>query len=141
MSISKLKKHLTIIHDKVDHEKTMLPCFASKPKSSNVFMRLPKAITDMIAHGHRDVKFAHFFLHLHPDDSNHTVSLGAKLLHDFEKPPMSSSGVLFKNSRSTPLFEAILKGKENCVASLGTSLPLIPRQRLLPILHVQLESQ
>jgi hypothetical protein len=141
MSISKLEKHLTIIHDKMYHAKTALPCFESKSKSSNAFMWLSIAVTDMIAHGHGDVKFAHFSLHLYPDDSNHTVNSVAKLLRDLEKPPASLSGVLFKNSRSTPLFEAILKRKEDCVASLGTSLPLIPRRRLPPILHVQLERQ
>jgi hypothetical protein len=35
---------------------------------------------------------------------------------------MSLSGVLFENSGSTPLFEAVLKVKEDYVASLDTSL-------------------
>jgi hypothetical protein len=90
----------------------------------------------MIVHGHRDVKFAHFFLDLYPGDSNHTVGSIAKLLCDLEKLPASSSGVLFVNSGSISFFDAVLKEKEDCIESLGTSLPLIPRRRLLPILHV-----
>ena len=85
MSISKLEKCLTIIHDKMDHAKTASPCFASKTKSTNSFMRLPIAVTGMIVHGHEDVKFAHFSLDLYPSDSNHTIGLVAKLLRDLEK--------------------------------------------------------
>jgi hypothetical protein len=106
MSISKPEKCLTIIHDKMDHAKTALPCFASKTKSTDSFMRLPIVVTGMIAHGHGDIKFAHFSLDLYPGDSNHTIGSVAKLLHDLEKPPASTSGVLFENSRSTPLFDA-----------------------------------
>jgi hypothetical protein len=91
MSISKPKKCLTIIHDKMDHAKTASPCFASKTKSTDSFIRLPAAMTGMIAHGHGDVKFAYFSLDLYPGDSNHTISSVAKLLRDLEKPPASSS--------------------------------------------------
>jgi hypothetical protein len=140
MFISKPKKCLIIIHDKMDHAKTASPCFASKTKSTNSFMRLPVAVTGIIAHGHEDVKFAHFSLDLHPGDSNHTISSVAKRLRDLEKPPASSSRVLFENSRSTPLFDVVLKGKEICLDSLGTSQPSIPIRRLPPILHVQLDN-
>jgi hypothetical protein len=78
-------------------------------------MRLSIATTGIIAHGHGDVKFAHFSLDLYLSD------FVAKLFCDLEKPPASSSGVLFKNSGSIPLFEVVLKGKEDCVATLDTS--------------------
>ena len=97
MSISKLEKCLTIIHDKMDHAKTALPCFISKRKSIDSFMRLPIAMTSMIAHGHRDVKFAHFSLDLYLGDSYHTIDSVAKLLYDLKLPLASSLGVLFKN--------------------------------------------
>jgi hypothetical protein len=140
MSISKPEKCLIIIHDKMDHAKMALPCFASKTKNADSFMRLPIAVIGMIAHGHGDVKFAHFSLDLYPGDSNHTIGSVAKLLRDLEKPPTSLSGVLFDNSGSTPLFDVVLKGKEVCIDSLGTSQPSIPTWRLPPILHVQLDN-
>jgi hypothetical protein len=95
MSISKLEKCLTIIHDKMGHAKMVSPWFASKTKNTNVFMRFSVAITGMVAHGHGDVKFAHFSLDLYPGDSNCTNGSIAKLLHDLEKPPISLSRVLF----------------------------------------------
>ena len=72
----------------------------------------------MIAHGHGDVKFAHYALDLYPADSNHTIGLFARLLRDLEKPPAYSSGLLFENTGSTPLYEAVLDGKDVCLHSL-----------------------
>jgi hypothetical protein len=140
MSISHPGKYVTIIHDKMDHAKTASPCFASKNKSIDAFMRLPVAVTGMIAHGHGDGKYAHFSLDLYPCDSNHTMGSVAKLLHDLEKQPACSSGILFENLGATSLFAAVLSGKESCVSALGTDLvPLVVR-RLPPILHVQLDN-
>ena len=136
MSISKPEKCLTIIHDKMDHAKIASPYFASKTKSIDSFMQLPLAMTRMIAHGHGNVKFAHFSLELYPDNSNHIVGSIAKPLRDLEKPPESLSEVLFKYSGSTLLFYVVQKGKEDCIESLGTSLPSIHGRRLPPILHV-----
>jgi hypothetical protein len=103
-------------------------------------MRLPVTITGMIAHGHGDGKYAHFLLDLYPRDSNHTVGLVAKLLCDLEKPLASSSGLLFENSKATPLYVVILRGKEACVPALGSDLVTVLVQRLPPILHVQLDN-
>jgi hypothetical protein len=73
MFISKPEKCLTIIYDKMDHAKMASPCFASKFKNTDAFIRLPVAVMGMIAHGSGDVKFAHFSLDLYPGDSNHTA--------------------------------------------------------------------
>jgi hypothetical protein len=54
MSISHPDKCVAIIHDKMDHAKTASPCFVSKNKSIDAFMRLPVAVTGMITHGHGD---------------------------------------------------------------------------------------
>jgi hypothetical protein len=94
----------------------------------------------MIAHGHGDGKYAHFLLDVYLCDSNHTMGLVAKLLHDLEKPPASSSGLLFENSRATLLYAAILRGKEACVSALDSDLVALSVQRLPPILHVQLDN-
>jgi hypothetical protein len=80
------------------------------------------AVTGMIAHGHSDGKYAHFSLDLYPCDSNHIVGSVAKLLPDLEKPSACSSRILFENSEATPLFVAVLSGKESCVSALGTDL-------------------
>ena len=64
----------------------------------------------MIAHGHGDVKFAHYALDLCLADSNHTIGSFAKKLCDLEKPPSYSSRLLFENTGSTPLYVAVLDG-------------------------------
>jgi hypothetical protein len=140
MLVSHPDKCVTIIHDKMDHVKTMSPYFASKNKSIDAFMRLPVAVMGMIAHGHGDGKYAHFSSDMYPCDFNHIVGLVAKLLRDLEKPPASSSGLLFENSRATPLYDAVLRGKEACVLALGIELVAVLVQRLPPILHVQLDN-
>jgi hypothetical protein len=60
------KKVLTIIHDKMDHSKTASPHFSHKSKASDSFMKLPVAVTGMIAHGHGDVRYAHYGLDIFP---------------------------------------------------------------------------
>ena len=72
----------------------------------------------MIAHGHGDVKYAHYALDLYPADSNHTIGSFAKLLRDLEKRPSYTSRLLFENLGSTPLYEAVLDGKYVCMHSL-----------------------
>jgi hypothetical protein len=91
MFVSNLEKCVTIIHDKMNHAKTTSPCFTSKNKSIDAFMRLSMAVMGMIACGHGDGKFAHFTSDLYPCDSNHTVDSVAKLLYNLQKPLASSS--------------------------------------------------
>ena len=87
-----------------------------------------------------DGKYAHFLLDLYLCDSNHIVGSITKLLCDLEKPPASSSGLLFKSSGATLLYAAILRGKEACMSGLGSDLVTIPAQKLCPILHVRLDN-
>ena len=61
----------------------------------------------MIAHGHKDVKFAHYALDLYLADSNHTTWSFAGVLQDLEKPPAYLSRVLFENMGSTPLYDGV----------------------------------
>jgi hypothetical protein len=140
MSILHPDKCVTIIHDKMDHTKTTSPCFANKNKSIDAFMKLPVAVMGMIAHSHDDGKYAHFSLDLYPYDSNHTVWSVAKLLRDLEKLSTSSSRLLFENSKATPLYAIVLRGKEACVSALDSNLVAVLVQRLPPILHVQLDN-
>ena len=76
---------MTIFHDKMDHSKTASPHFSHKSKATESFMKLPIAITRMIAHGHGDVRYAHYGLDIYPMNPNHTIGLIAKLLRDLER--------------------------------------------------------
>jgi hypothetical protein len=84
LSESEPSKVLTIIHDKMDHSKTACPHFSHKDKAVDSFMKLPVAVTGMIAHGHGDVRYARYGLDIYPSDLNHTVGSIAKLLRDLE---------------------------------------------------------
>jgi hypothetical protein len=41
----------------MDHSKTAFPHFSHKNKAVDSFMKLPVAVTGMIAHGHGDVQY------------------------------------------------------------------------------------
>src|SRR5665213_3542773 len=98
-------------------------------------------VLGMIAHGHVDVKYAHYGLDFYPGDANHTVGSFAKLLRDLEKPPTSSSRTLFEGSGTTPLYEAVLDGKEVCLNSLAEPpKEYVYAKQLPPTLHVQLDN-
>ena len=78
---------------------------------------------------------------MYPADSNHTIGSFAKFLHDLEKPPSYSSILLFENSGSTPLYEAVMDGKDVC----PHSLPEPPSENVIatnlpPTLRVQLDN-
>ena len=132
---------LTVMHDKMDHSKTDSPVFSHKSKDLDGLVKLPISVTSMIAHGHGDVRYAHYGLDMFAHDSNYTISSMAKLLCNLELPPKSSSRELFVVSGSTNLFKAILKGAEMCEASLPP-LPevLVPATPLPPILNVQMDN-
>ena len=102
----------------MDHSKTSSPHFSHKSKHMDSFMKLPVSVTRMIAHGHGDVRYAHYGLDIFPSESNHIVESIAKLLRDLELPPKHSSRELFSGSRTAPLFTALLVGAEMCTSSL-----------------------
>lgn len=134
-------KVLTIIHDKMDHSKTASLHFSHKKKAIDSLMKLPVAITRMIAHGHGDVRYAHYGLDIYPSDSNHTVGSIAKLLRDLESPPVYSSRQLFVGGGSSPLFQALLIGADACKTSLPPATPEpIMAAPLPPVLNVQLDN-
>jgi hypothetical protein len=90
-----------------------------KTKQFDGLMKLPISIASILAHGHGDVRYAHYGLHLFVHDSNYIVDSLAKLLQDLEMPPKSSSCRLFDGSRSSPLFEAVLNGAEMSKYCMG----------------------
>jgi hypothetical protein len=104
-------------------------------------MKLPVSVTGMIAHGHGDVRYAHYGLDIFLHDSNYTVGSFAKLLRDVELPPKYSSRELFTGSGSAPLFRAVLQGSDICTSSLRPAPEVaIPTTPLPPILNVQMDN-
>ena len=71
---------ITIMHDKMDHAKTASHVFSHKTKHLDGLTKLPLSVTRMLAHGHGDVRYAHYGLDLYPHDANYTVGSFAKLL-------------------------------------------------------------
>jgi hypothetical protein len=134
-------KVLTIIYNKIDHSKTASPHFSYKNKATDSFMKLPVAVTGMIAHGHGDVRYAHYSLDIYPSDSNHTVGSIAKLLRDLESPPVYSTRQLFVGGGSSPLFQALFTEADMCKGSLlpPAADPILAAP-LPPILNVQLNN-
>ena len=104
-------------------------------------MKLPISVTGMIAHGHGDIRYAHYGLDIFLSDSNHTVGSIAKLLRDLELQPKHSSRELFSGSRTAPLFTALLAGAEMCTSSLP---PLgaeeVLAKPLPPVLNLQIDN-
>ena len=132
---------VTIMHDKMDHAKTVSLVFSHKNKELDGLTKLPVSVTGMIAHGHGNVRYAHYGLDVFPHDLNYTVGTMAKLLRDLEDPPKLSLRELFVGAGSTALFRSIMEGAEMCSASLGR-----PPKRAMgptplpPILNVQMDN-
>jgi hypothetical protein len=75
----------------MDHSKTTSLHFSHKNKAIDSLMKLPVVVIGMIAHGHGDVRYAHYGLDIYPSDSNHTIGSIAKLLRGLESPPVYST--------------------------------------------------
>jgi hypothetical protein len=80
-------------------------------------MKLPISVTGMIAHGHGDIRYAHYGLDLYPTNSNHIVGLLAKVLRDLEDVPKFVSQEFFSNTHVSPIFYALLEGAGVCSSS------------------------
>ena len=136
------EKVLTIIHNKMDHSKTASPHYSHKNKGTDSYMKLPIAVTGMIAHGHGDVRYAHYGLDIFPTDSNHTVGSIARLLCDLEsQPKYASHQLLVEGANRSELSKAILSGSEICSESLPTPPEeMVDAQPLPPTLTPQLDN-
>jgi hypothetical protein len=125
----------------MDHSKTASPHFSHKNKAVDSFTKLPVTVTGMIAHGHRNCRYAHYGLDIYPSDSYHIVGSIAKLLRDLESPPKYSSRQLFVGGWSAPLFEALLEGANMCKGSLPLLREaLVVAVPLPPVLNLQLDN-
>ena len=54
------------------------------------------SVSCMIAHGHVDVKYAHYAPNFYPVDFNHTIGSTVRLLWDMEKARINSSRTFFE---------------------------------------------
>ena len=77
---------MIIMHDKIDHAKTISPIFSYKMKHLDGLLKLPLSMTCILIHGHSDVRYVHYGLDLYPHDANYIVKSIAKLLQDLELP-------------------------------------------------------
>ena len=140
---SKSSSHevVTIMHDKIDHSKTASPVLFHKVKHLDGLMKLPVAVTGILAHGHVDQRYAHYGLDLYSHDANYTVGSFAKVLKDLEAPPKSSFRELFPELNSHPLYSVLLRGGEMYMDPLGPPpKTTIPAKPLPPILNVQMDN-
>ena len=129
------------MHDKMDRSKTTSPVLSHKVKHLDGLIKLPVAMTGILAHGHVDQRYVHYGLDLYSHDANYSVRSFAKVLRDLEAPPKSSSRELFPESNSYPLYSTLLRGAEMCIDPLGPPLDIpIPARPLLPILNVQMDN-
>jgi hypothetical protein len=64
----------------MDHSKTAFPHFFYKNKAVDPFMKLLVALTRSVAHGFRNIRYAHYGLDIYLSNSNHTDYSLAKLL-------------------------------------------------------------
>ena len=129
-----------IIHDKMDHSKTTSPHFSHKNKATESFMKLPVAVTGMIAHGHGDVRYAHYSLDIFPLIQ---ITLLDPLQSYFglRETTLYSSRELFAGCRTSPLFEAVLADANMCLGSLpAPPIEPVPAKQLPPILQMQLDN-
>ena len=99
---------LTIMHDKMDHSKTASLALSHKVKHLDGHMKLPLAVTGMLAHGHVDLRYAHYGLDIYPHHANYTVGSFAKHLRNLESPSKSTSREFFLEDPSHPLYVAQL---------------------------------
>ena len=115
-------------------------CLAKKKLKYNPYLPSSSTFCAILAYSFCD-KYAHYELDMYPHDVNYIMGSIAKLLQDLELLPKSSSRHLFANSRSNPLYEALLHGVEVCQSFLPPLLehPL-PATPLSPILNVQIDN-
>ena len=133
---------VTIMHDKMDHSKTASPALSHKTKHLDGLFKLPLSVTGILAHGHGDVRYAHYGLDIYPHDVNYTVGSFARLLRDLESAPTSSSRQLFVGAGRHPLFRAVLQGAANVCLPYLSPISETPRpaKPLPPVLHVQMDN-
>jgi len=85
------------MHDKMSNSNTTSLVFSDKCKELDSFIKLPVSVTGMITHDHANIHFGHYSFDLFSHNSNYTIGLMTKLLHNLEQPPKSSSRELFVN--------------------------------------------
>ena len=125
----------------MDHSKITCPHFSHKNKATDSFMKLPIAVTGMIAHEHGDMRYAHCSLDIYLSNLNHTIGSIAELLRNLESLPVYSTRQMFVGGGSSPLFKALLIRVAMCEGSL---LPppesLVEAATLPPVLNIQLDN-
>lgn len=97
-------------------------------------------VSGMIAHSYSDVRYAHYSRDFYKANSNNIVGSITKFLRDLECSKPLSTKQLFENTGRSPLFSALLEGKEACMLALGIFGVQSETTRLPPVSNVQLDN-
>jgi hypothetical protein len=87
---------LCIIHVKMDHTKIALPRLQVCNKMIYGLGQLLITLTGMIAHGHKDERYAQYSNVLWPNNPNFTMGSLLQLLRTLEAVLISKSNLLFE---------------------------------------------
>jgi hypothetical protein len=109
---------LYIIHDKMDHTKTVIPRMQRITKATSRLGQILISLTGMLIHGHGDGAYAHYSTALWLGDSNFTISYLCLVLKALEWTPVRQSRGLFRAPSHNSFFDALLHGKSRCLFSI-----------------------
>jgi hypothetical protein len=94
----------------------------------------------MIAHGHRDERYAQYSNELWPNDPNFTIGYLLRHLWTLEAVLVSKSKLMFEHLPHNSLFAHLLQGKLHCVHELRTPDQTIGLKLLLKKLLLQMDN-
>ncbi len=120
-----MDEFLCIIHDKMDHAKTMLLRLQMCNKMISRLGQLPITLMSVIVHNHGDEGYAQYSNELWPNDPNFTIGSLLLLLRTLEAAPISKLKLLFEHPHKTHSLHICCKG--NYIAYANST----PRIKLL----------
>jgi hypothetical protein len=80
---------LCIIHDEMDHAKTVLPRLQMCNKMILGLGQLPIILTTIITHGHGDERYVQYYNELWPNNPNFIIRSLLRFLRTLEVAPIS----------------------------------------------------
>ncbi len=130
---------LCIIHENMDHAKIVLSRLQVCNKMIFRLGQLPITLMSMIAHGHRDERFAHYFNELWPNNPNFIIGSLLRLLQTLEVALILKSKLLFEHPLQNSFFARMLQRKLCYICELCTSDQTVGAKPLLRNLLLQMD--
>ena len=126
-SVDSHMEFLYIIHNKMDHTKSLIPQMQRSTKATSRLGLIPISVTGMLTHEHGNRSYAYYPTAFWPTDSNFTISSICWVLRALERPPVKDSKELFIAPPQNSFFEALLYGTFRCFVSiLSSSANIVP---------------